>query len=107
MIISFKEIRNKKGDNLRKELYQSLTDDVLINRSKKGSYEIDVKLIVDGVELDPKLLHSLISNIEEFIEDKANEIILNRMNDIEYKKMKELEDIVTEAVIKVRDSIIK
>lgn len=71
MRITFEETLGRK-DWLHKELMASLTGDVITAAYQKQSYE--VKLLVDGVELEPNLLNKLLTKVEYYIDKEAKVI---------------------------------
>lgn len=68
MTITFEETLSRK-DWLHKELMYSLSGEVITAAMSKGGYE--VKLLVDGVELEPTLLNELLSKIEYYVDKEA------------------------------------
>lgn len=85
MRITFEEILSKK-QWLHKEMLNSLTGDVITKASEDQFY--DVKLLVNGVELEPVLYNSLMSNIEKYIEEEAKSLVRQQLEAAEEKSKK-------------------
>ncbi len=62
---------------------------IIINSLVKGIVEdgsdFEVNLKVNGVEVEPKLLHLMINHTEEYIEQKAKELIEKQLKEHEEK----------------------
>lgn len=74
---------------LHKELLNSLPHDIIIQGAEVGFY--DVKLLVNGVELEPKFYNDLVNNIEKYVDKEANHLLLDKLSEAEQEVNKLLE----------------
>lgn len=98
MKITFKETLSRK-EWLHKELTESLTDDIIIKAS--GDQFYDVKLLVNGVELEPAFYNKLVNNIEKYIDAEAKSLVRQKLEEAEEKsrKLSELIDAAKNSII--------
>ena len=82
MKITFKEILSS-SEWLHSELINSLTDELITKASNDQFY--DVKLIVNGVELEPLLFNKIMNNIEKCIREEAKSLIREELEEVENK----------------------
>lgn len=95
---------SKERDWLVSEVLNSLPEDVAQNVRITG--QVNVELVIDGVKVDPKLLGSVYSNLERYIEEQAEYIMKQKMEAMEermYKIMHPLEDAAKAAVEKIKE----
>lgn len=71
---------------------------------KQGFY--DIKLLVNGIELEPKFLNHLINNISKFIEDEAKSVLDKKLCLIK-EKAEILEGMVNQACLSIRNDMEK
>ena len=76
MRISFREALSRK-EWLHKELMQSLNGET-IAKAIEDQY-FDVKLLVNGVEIEPSFYNNLIDKIDEHIENAAKAKIIQNL----------------------------
>lgn len=98
MKITFEETLSRK-EWLHKELMESLTGDIITKASEDQFY--DVKLLVNGVELEPTFYNKLVNNIEKYIDAEAKSLIRQKLEDAEEKsrKLSELIDVAKNSII--------
>ena len=99
MRITFEETLSRK-EWIYSELMNSLTGDIITNAREKGFYE--VKLLVDGVELEPMLLNKLLTNIEKYIDNEAKAIVNQKFIEAE-NKINQLTEIFNDAKYKIQN----
>ena len=81
MEITSKELLEEKNW-LNSEILSSLTNEVFEKvKSIDGVFHYDIKLLVNGIELEPKLLKDLLENVEEYIDKEANAQLLDKHNE--------------------------
>ena len=85
MKITFQELLSDK-QWLHTELLNSIPLD-LVNKASKDMY-YDVKLIVNGVELEPELYNKILQNVELYINDQAKQLVIEKLEDAEAKIQK-------------------
>jgi hypothetical protein len=90
----------KEKQWLNAELSHSLTPDLIDQAIKLGYYE--VKLIVNGVELEPQLFNDIVNGIEMYIKKEANSIVAEELYQAKYK-INRLEQLIEEAAYKIRE----
>ncbi|BBI90461.1 hypothetical protein HYO65_gp069 [Tenacibaculum phage PTm1] len=93
MKITFEELLAEK-DFLHTELLQSLPPKVVEDAVEKREY--DIKLVVNGVDVDPKLLNIIFEKTEIFVNERSKEIVKNKLEESEQEAEKLL-DLVREA----------
>jgi len=72
MKITFSELLSTT-EWLHTELLESLTGEAFLQASKDQFYE--VKLLVNGIELEPQLLNRIFKNIEKHIDEQAKSLV--------------------------------
>lgn len=101
MKITFDDTINKK-DWLHRCLLSSLTDEAIHSGIETRSYE--VKLLVNGIELEPKTLDDLLTNVEKYIDSEAKALFEKTYTEPAERlrlKMNKLEDIIKDAKDKI------
>lgn len=83
MIIKFEEIIGNDNDWLSSEILNSIPHEVI--ERCKDKREINVQLVLEGVQCEPKLLGDLLTKMEEHINRQA-----------EYKMKERYEELVEE-----------
>lgn len=73
------------------ELFQSMPVEVINKANETG--EFDIKLVVNGIDIDPKLLNYVLNNIEKIVNDKAKGLVLEKLEDAENEAYKLLETV--------------
>lgn len=99
MRITFEEVLSKK-EWIHSELLNSLDGDTINEATKEGAYE--VKLLVNGKELEPKFFNDLVNNIEKYIDSRAKQIVEDRLYEAEMKARK-LEEMIKQATDYIRE----
>jgi hypothetical protein len=96
MKITFGEALSRKTW-LQKELMQSLNDECFNCKEAIEKQEWDVKLVVNGVDVEPKWFNSIMTKLEEHIDVEAKILFERHLEDIqgelETKTKKLLDDI--------------
>lgn len=77
MRVTFEDTLSRK-EWLHKELLDSLTEEV-INKAREDQY-YEVKLLVNGVELEPEFYNDLVNNITDHIEAQAKSMVVEKLN---------------------------
>jgi hypothetical protein len=99
MIITWKSLLNE-NTWLNACIMDSLTNECIESGCEKKQYE--VKLLVNGIEIEPKLLEKLILNVVKYIDSEAlkvaDEKLKDALHDVEL-----LNDIIKEVTYKIRD----
>lgn len=85
MKITFQELLSDKKW-LHAELLNSIPLD-LVDKASKDMY-YDVKLIVNGVELEPELYNKILQNVESYINDQAKQLVIEKLENAETKIQK-------------------
>lgn len=101
MKITAQELISRK-EWLHKCILQALTVEVIDDARDNHDFNYDIKLVVNGHELEPVLLNNLIENIVSYIEAEALDIVNTRMRSA-VDKARKLENLVQEASDKIRD----
>jgi hypothetical protein len=99
MIITWKSLINENSW-LNKCIMDSLTNECIESGREKTQYE--VKLLVNDIELEPKVLEDLITNVVKYIEKEAVSLADEKLKDVLVRADK-LQEIVNEACYKIRD----
>lgn len=99
MKVTFEDILSKK-EWLHTELLKSLDNDTITKCTEAREY--DVKLLVNGKELEPKFYNDLVNNIEKYIDRQAESIVNDNLY-VSTEKARMLEQIVQEATEKIRE----
>lgn len=99
MKIKFEEVLSNK-DWIHKELMHSLTGDI-IEKAKKDEF-YDVKLLVNGIEIEPSLFNHIMNNVEKYINSEATALLHDKLDKVKYK-IRKLEELVDEASSKITD----
>jgi len=99
MIITYEEILHNKTW-LNQEILQSLTQEVFDKAKEQKQY--DIKLLVNGIELEPKFLTDLINNIEKYVNRQAEDIVEERLSTA-LNKAKDLTELIDVFSDKIRE----
>ena len=99
MKITFEEALSTK-EWLHTELMNSLAGDLITKASEDGFYE--VKLLVNGVELEPYLFNKIMNNIEKYIDEQAKSLVREKLEEAE-NKVRKLSEIFDEAAYRIKD----
>lgn len=97
MKITFEEVLSGKKW-VEAELLRSLPVEVIEKAMNDQFYE--VKLLVNGIEVEPKFFNDLVGNIEKYVDDTAASLIYDKIGEIKEKlqnKMNKLETILNDA----------
>ena len=90
MKVKFEDL--KQGHSwVHDELFSSMSSEVINKAHEVG--EFDIKLVVNGIDIDPKLLNYVINNIEEIVDNKAKQLVLDKLDDAENEAYKLLETV--------------
>lgn len=101
MKVTFEETTSRK-EWLHKELLNSLTPEVIDKAMEDRFY--DVKLLVNGIELEPSFYNSLVSGIEKYVEKEAAELLKAKFELVKEKTQK-LSDIVDSCIDTLMEEI--
>lgn len=85
---------------LNKCIMDSLTNECIESGREKTQYE--VKLLVNGIELEPKLLDDLISNVAKYIDSEALKVADDKLKEA-LNEVECLNDIIKDVTYKIRD----
>ena len=99
MKITFEQALSRQ-EWIHEELLSSLDGDTISKAQEKGAYE--VKLLVNGNELEPKFFNDLMNRLELYIKKEAKEMIEEKLFEAEQKGRK-LEEMVKLATEQIRD----
>ena len=99
MKITFKDVLSKQ-EWLHIELMNSLTGDVIVKASNDRFYE--VKLLVNGIELEPKFFNDLVNNIGKYIDAEAEKLAAEKIAKIS-ERQNILLNVIDEAIYKIKD----
>jgi hypothetical protein len=99
MKITFEEALSRK-EWLHTELMNSLTGDLITQASEDRFY--DVKLLVNGVELEPELFNKIVNNIEKYIDEQAKSLVREKLEEAE-NKVRRLSELFDEVAYKIKD----
>ena len=99
MRITFEDTNSRK-EWIHTELLNSLDGDTISNASKERAYE--VKLLVNGKELEPKFFNDLVNNIEKYVDKAAKQLVEDRLYEAEMKARK-LEEMIKQATDDIRE----
>ncbi len=103
MKITFDDTINKT-DWLHRCLLGSLSTEAIDSGRLDRSYE--VKLLVNGIELEPTLLNDLISNIEKYVDREALSLYERKFAEqveLMREKTNQLTDMIDEAQYKIKE----
>lgn len=82
MKITFEEVLSRK-EWLHSELLSSLTSEVF--DTLNGDQFYDVKLVVNGIEIEPTIFNNIMNNIEKIIDDEAKSLVRDKFDEVENK----------------------
>ena len=99
MKITFEEALSRK-EWLHTELMNSLTGDLITQASEDRFYE--VKLLVNGIELEPQLFNKIVNNIEKYIDEQAKSLVREKLEEAE-NKVRRLSELFDEVSYKIKD----
>lgn len=99
MKVTFEEVVSGKTW-LQNELLNSLDGDTITKARNDGFY--DVKLLVNGVELEPQLFNKIMDGIASYIDAQAKSLVKEKLENAENKARK-LESLIIEASNKIQE----
>lgn len=99
MKITFDETLSRK-EWIHRELMESLTDEVISNAANDRFYE--VKLLVNGIELEPNFFNDLVNNIEKYVDAEAEKLAAEKISKIT-ERQNVLLNAIDEAIYKIKD----
>ena len=97
MKITFDETLSR-NEWLHRELMNSLTGEVITKASEDRFYE--VKLLVNGIELEPQLFNKIVNNIEKYIDEQAKLLVREKLVEAE-NKIRKLSEMIDEVSYKI------
>ena len=97
MKITFDETLSR-NEWLHRELMNSLTGEVITKASEDRFYE--VKLLVNGIELEPQLFNKIVNNIEKYIDEQAKLLVREKLVEAE-NKIRKLSELIDEVSYKI------
>ncbi len=80
MKLTFKELLSR-SEHLHDEVTSSVPDEVWGKLGEDKFY--DVKLVINGIECEPRIYNKIIKNFDKYIETEAQNIVKDRFQDIE------------------------
>ena len=99
MKVTFQEVLSRKTW-LQKEMLNSLTGDIITKASEDQFY--DVKLLINGIEIEPNIFNDIMNGIEKYVDAEAKELVKIKLEKAEYK-IRKLEELISEASDKIRE----
>lgn len=99
MKVTFEETLSRNSW-LHKELMNSLTGDVITKAVADQFY--DVKLLVNGVELEPTIFNTIMNNMEACIDAEAKSLVLSKLQEAE-NKIGRLQELIEQASCKIKE----
>jgi len=87
---------------LNTELLHSLDGDDVSNAADKREY--DVKLLVNGREIEPKLFNELLSNLECYINEAAAALVNERLESIT-DAINDMQNTINDASCDIKDKV--
>ena len=99
MKITFEELLSEKTW-LHKEMLTSLSFDLIDKASEDGFY--DVKLLINGVEMEPKIFNDIVNGIERYVDAEAEQLLNEKLENIKYK-INLLDELFSSASEKIKD----
>lgn len=103
MKINGKEIVESK-DWLCREILNSIPHEVITKAKDEGREEYEIKLVIDGVECDPKLLMAMLNRYEEIVDREAKTLAaaeIEKIQDNLNEKVNKFNEILDEAKSKI------
>lgn len=101
MKITFEETLSRK-EWLHSELMNSLTGEIIEKAMEDQFY--DVKLVVNGIEIEPYLYNDIMNGIENYINQQAKSLIKEKLNEVD-NKISQLNGIIDESKNKILDEM--
>ena len=98
MKVTFQEVLSRK-EWLQRELLNSLTGEMITKASEDQFY--DIKLLVNGVELEPQIFNDIMNGVEKYIDGEAKALLKYQLEKAECK-IKKLDELINEAADKIR-----
>lgn len=98
MKITFEEVLSSKTW-IASELLSSLSYEIIDTAINDQFY--DVKLLVNGIQLEPKLFNDIMNNVEKYIDSEARKIVLEKLEKAEYKTRR-LDELISDACEKIK-----
>lgn len=99
MKITFDEVSSNK-EWLHSEIMSAVSIDMISKAHKDGFY--DVKLLINGVELEPHYLNDIFRNIEKYIDGQAKVLVINKLEEAKEKAIKLL-SLVESSIEKIKE----
>ena len=99
MIVTFEEVLSKK-EWLHSELLNSLTGEMIQKAAADGFY--DIKLLVNGEELEPEFFNKIMNNVEKYIIKQAKSYLVEKLEESS-QKIRKLEELYTQAANKISE----
>lgn len=100
MKITFDQLTNTNRDWLCANIMDSVPREVIDKVMSERFFEI--KLVINGVEVDPRRLNDIHANVERYIEERAKELIKEKLYEADLHA-NELAEIVKKAKRKICD----
>jgi hypothetical protein len=96
--------RGKVRDWICEEVLSSLTDETIYSptQNDEDGHVYEIKLVINGIEVEPKLLQRLYDGIEKIVDDEAAIIADNKLKDA-LSSIDTLHEVIKEAEYKIRD----
>ena len=99
MKISYDELFEKKHLGLYSEILSSIPKNIIDKLS--DDRVLDVKLLIDDIEVDPTMLNDIIDNIDDYIKNRANKYLSDKLYEAREKidKLNTIIDEFSETII--------
>ena len=96
--------RGKVKDWICEELLSSLTDETIYSpiQTEEDGHIYEIKLVINGIEVEPKLLQRLYDGIEKIVDDEAAIIADNKLKEALHS-IDMLHGVIKEAEYKIRE----
>lgn len=99
MKITFDDVVNGR-EWIHAEMRNSLTHDLIDKAVSEQCYE--VKILINGVEVEPELYNKIMNGVEKYIEIQAKELVIEKLEEADNKSRK-LNDLINEACEKIKE----
>lgn len=93
---------NGQNEWIHSEIFSSLNIDQINEIHEKDPSGYDVKLIINGIEVEPSIFNLIMNNVEKFIKKEAHEMINEKLSEAS-SQVNILHNLVAEAGDKIRE----
>ncbi len=99
MRITFDEL-TKRDEFLHIEIMNSLTGDLIKSAMEERAY--DIKLLINGIEVEPLFLNRILNNLDEYIKQEAAQMIDDKFEHIRHA-INDMDNIIDEVVSDIKE----